>query len=311
MMVEMKLLPFTVESVQEKSINIPFGVAQCEAPKIWHEGEKGTGIVVAVCDTGIDITHPDLKDNIIGGRNFTPEGSYKDFTDRNGHGTHVAGTIAASGKGSGLLGVAPEAKILACKVLDKNGSGNYWSIIEGIKYASTWKGANGEKVRIINMSLGGSVNDPNLEKAILEACAKGIIVVVASGNEGDNNEKTYEYSYPAIYNECVTVAACDELKKLAPFSNNHLQVDITAAGVDVFSTYPVGKHATLSGTSMATPHVSGILALLIKLGEKKFKRTLTESEIFALLSKCCCSLGYEASSEGFGLPQLTRFFSEC
>lgn len=308
----MKLIPFEIESIEESMDEIPFGVRQCQAPEIWEKGEKGERIVVAICDTGIDMAHPDLAKNIIGGRNFTNEGRSKhDFTDRNGHGTHVAGTIAATSSGAGVVGVAPEAKLLICKVLDGNGSGNYYSIIEGIKYATNWTGENGEKVRIINMSLGGSYNDPKLEKAILQAVAKGILVVVASGNEGDDNQETYEYGYPALYNECITVAACDENKKLAPFSNNHLQVDVTAAGVNVLSTYPQSKYAKLSGTSMATPHVSGMLALLIKLGEQKFKRELTESEIFSVLTKCCCSIGYEANSEGHGLPELTRFYSEC
>jgi major intracellular serine protease len=307
----MKLLPFNVESIQATTETIPYGVKQCQAPEIWEKGEKGKGVVVAILDTGIDMNHPDLKDNIIGGKNFTPEGWSSDFTDRNGHGTHVAGTIAAVSKESGVVGVAPEAKLLIGKVLDRNGSGNYYSIIEGIKYATNWTGENGEKVRIINMSLGGSYNDPKLEKAILNAVAKGILVVVASGNENNPNYDEYEYSYPALYNECITVAACDEFHKLAPFSNNHLQVDVTAAGVNVLSTYPVNKYAKLSGTSMATPHVAGMLALLINLGEKKFKRELTESELFSILTKCCCSIGYDADSEGHGLPELTRFFSEC
>lgn len=307
----MKLIPFTIEALQTTSNEIPYGVSLAEAPEIWSQGEKGKGIVVAVLDTGVDVTHPDLKDRIIGGRNFTREGTANNFNDGNGHGTHVAGTIAASENGTGVVGIAPEASLLICKVLDSGGSGSYKSIIDGIRWATNWRGDNGERVRIMNMSLGGPYNDPNLYEAILEAVAEGIMIVVASGNEGDNREDTLEYGYPALYNECITVAACDHNRKLAYFSNNHLQVDVIAAGVKVLSTYPVGQYAALSGTSMATPHVAGILALLIKLGEAKFKRTLTESEIYSLLVKCSCTLGYKATSEGHGLTELTRFNEEC
>src|SRR6476659_9650670 len=96
---QVKLLPFTVEALQTEATEIPYGVQQCQAPEIWETGEKGSGIVVAVLDTGIDVDHPDLKPNIIGGRNFTPEGwGHDQFEDKNGHGSHVAGTIAANGK---------------------------------------------------------------------------------------------------------------------------------------------------------------------------------------------------------------------
>jgi major intracellular serine protease len=307
----MKLLPFEVQALQSTSFEIPYGVNQLQAPEIWAQGEKGSGIVVAVLDTGIDREHPDLKPNIIDGRNFTNEGNQDNYQDLNGHGTHCAGTIAGVENEKGVVGVAPEAKLLIGKVLDSNGSGSYRSIIQGIKWATKWKGKNGEKVRIISMSLGGSHNDSNLEQAILEACANGILVVVASGNEGDNNENTFEYGYPALYNECITVGAINENKKIAYFSNNHKQVDAVAGGVDVLSTYPPNQYARLSGTSMATPHIAGALALLIKLGEKKFKRSLTESELYGMLTKVCCSLNYEASTEGHGLPELTRFFEEC
>lgn len=309
---KLKLLPFTVENIQETIDDLPYGIKLTEAPLIWEKKkEKGAGIVVAVIDTGVDYTHPDLKDNIIGGRNFTPEGFYKNYMDLNGHGTHVAGTIAAANNNGGIVGVAPEAKILALKVLDKHGSGSHWSIIEALRYAVKWRGENGEKVRIINMSLGSPDHSDHLYDAILNAVAAGILIVVASGNEGDRLAETHEISYPSVYPECITVAACDHEKDLAPFSNNHLHVDLIAAGVDVLSTFPNGKYAALSGTSMAAPHVSGILALLIKLGERKFKRMLTESELYALLVKTCSSIGYEASIEGHGLPELSQLDKRC
>lgn len=310
-MAEMKLIPYTIKAVHQKTIDIPYGVNQLKAPEIWERSEKGKGVVIAILDTGIDTTHPDLKSRIIDGKNFTNEGSPDDITDLNGHGTHVAGTIAAVGENSGVTGVSPQANLLICKVLDRYGTGGYQGITDAIRFATNWRGPNGEKVRAINMSLGGPIHDPRQYKAILEACSEGILVVVASGNEGDEDESTLEYSYPAIYNECVTVAACDEDKKLASFSNNSRQVDVIAAGVNILSTYPTGQYAVLSGTSMATPHVTGALALIINIGEKYFDRTLTESEIYALLVQCCCSLGYKPTSEGHGLIDLTEMNKKC
>jgi major intracellular serine protease len=310
-MQEMKLIPFTVQSVQETTDERPYGINQIKAPEIWDQSERGKGVVVAILDTGIDTTHPDLKDRIIDGRNFTFEGRSNDITDRNGHGTHVAGTIAGSEDGEGVVGVAPEADLLICKVLDRNGSGSYRSITQAIKWATKWRGPNGERVRIINMSLGGPSPDEKQYDAILQACSEGILVVVASGNEGDSDESSMEFGWPAGYNECITVSASDEEKKLAPFSNNSKEVDVMAPGVDVLSTYPVGKYAVLSGTSMATPHVAGALALIINIGERYFDRTLTESEIYALLVESCCSLGYRPSSEGHGIIDLTNLNKRC
>lgn len=310
-MSEMKLIPFEVKEVKESSNEIPYGVKMMKAPEIWAKGEKGKGTVIAILDTGIDITHPDLKDRIIDGRNFTNEGDKNDITDRNGHGTHVAGTIAAIENDSGVVGVAPETQLLICKVLNAQGSGGYKGITDAIKWATRWRGPNGERVRAMNMSLGGPSHDEYQYRAILEAVSKGILVVVASGNEGDADEATMEYSYPALYNECITVAACDENKKLADFSNNSRQVDVIAAGVDVLSTYPTGQYAVLSGTSMATPHVTGAIALIINLGESYFGRMLTESEIYAELARCCCSLGYKPSSEGHGSIDLTDLYKLC
>jgi major intracellular serine protease len=310
-MQEMKLIPFTVKSVHDHPGERPYGINQINAPAMWDRGERGKGVVIAILDTGIDTTHPDLKDRIIGGRNFTLEGPASDFTDRNGHGTHVAGTIAGTQDDKGVVGVAPEADLLICKVLNRHGSGGYRDITEAIRWATKWRGPNGERVRVMNMSLGGPVSDKRQYKAILEACAEGILVVVASGNEGDSDESSLEFGWPALFNECITVSANDEEKKLAPFSNNSRQVDVMAPGVDVLSTYPTGQYAVLSGTSMATPHVSGALALIINIGEKYFGRTLTESEVYALLVQTCCSSDYKPTSEGHGTIDLTSLNKKC
>jgi major intracellular serine protease len=236
--------------------------------------------------------------------NFTDEGEYWDVTDGSGHGTHVAGTIAASEDGSGVIGVAPQCKLVICKVLESNGSGSIQGIINALDWVGDWTGPNEEKIRVVNMSLGGPDDVPELHEAIKRVVDKGIVVCVASGNEGDDDERTMEFSYPALYNEVITCAASDEKNTLAYFSNNNLQVDCIASGVNVVSTYPNSKYAKLSGTSMATPHVTGAVALLIGRGEKVFKRRLTEAEIYALLIKHTVKLGYEASSEGHGMVRL-------
>lgn len=298
------MIPYNIVSVQNSVDQVPYGIERIDSPSVWEKGEKGKGVVVAVLDTGCDITHPDLKDRIIGGKNFTHEGEPDDFTDKNGHGTHVSGTICASAQGIGVVGVAPEASLLVVKVLDGDGSGSYQSIIDGLNYAITWRGENNERVRIINMSLGGSDDDPELKETIKKATLAEIAVVVASGNEGDNDENTHEYGFPALYNSVIEVAASDEKNKLASFSNNNLQVDVIAPGVNILSTYLNGRYATLSGTSMATPHVAGALALLININENHFKRELTECEIYAILVKHLIPLGYQASSEGHGMIRL-------
>ncbi len=301
---KVRLIPFKVESVEATADQIPWGVKKVEAPEMWEREEKGNGIVVAILDTGIDTTHPDLKDRILDGKNFTQEGTENDYTDRNGHGTHVAGIIGASENDAGVVGVAPEVKFVIGKVLDGEGSGDYDGIIRGIQYAINWRGKNDERVRVINMSLGGSEDLPELHQAVKDAVNANIAVVVASGNEGDDNESTMEFGFPGFYNEVIEVSASDENNEVAYFANNNIQVDVIAPGVNVLSTYKGGQYAKLSGTSMATPHVAGCLAILIGIAEKKFGRELTESEIYAQMAMHCFPLGYKASTEGHGLIRM-------
>jgi len=305
-MAEMKLIPYRVEQVLEAAGETPQGVELVQAPAVWQESRMGEGVVVAVIDTGVQADHPDLKGRIIDGRNFTTDynGDPHQFSDNNGHGTHVAGTIAANNDENGVVGVAPKAKILALKVLTADGSGQYQWIIDAINYAVDWKGPNGEKVGVISMSLGGPDDDEDLHNAIKKAVANGIPVVVAAGNDGDDDDRTPEYSYPGDYNEVIQVGAIDFNLKLAPFSNTNDEIDLVAPGVNILSTFPTNRYAVLSGTSMATPHVSGAVALLINATKDYFGRNLTEAELYAQLVKRTFPLGLSGQAEGNGLVYL-------
>jgi major intracellular serine protease len=252
-------------------------------------------------DTGCDITHPDLKERIIGGRNFTNDdgGKADEYKDYNGHGTHVAGTIAATKNNTGVVGVAPEANLLIIKVLDKNGSGQYEWIINGINYAIE------QRADIISMSLGGPEDLPELHTAIQKAISNNILVICAAGNEGDGVDSTDEFDYPGSYNEVISVGAIDLERHSSNFSNSNNEVDLVGPGEKILSTFLDGKYATLSGTSMATPHVSGAMALIKALSITSFERDLTATELYAQLIKRTVPLGNSPKLEGNGLIYLT------
>ncbi|CEG28633.1 S8 family peptidase [Bacillus sp. B-jedd] len=295
-----RVIPYQVVETTETVNEVPSGVELIQAPKIWGE-TKGKGITVAVLDTGCDIDHPDLKDRIIGGRNFTSDdrGNPDIFKDYNGHGTHVAGTIAAGANGFGVIGTAPEANLLIIKVLGRNGSGQYKWIIDGINYAVE------QKVDIISMSLGGPNDMPELHEAIRNAVRNNILVVCAAGNEGDGKDDTNEFAYPGCYNEVVSVGSINLERRSSDFSNSNNEIDLVAPGENIMSTFPGGTYAALSGTSMAAPHVSGALALIKVLAIRSFDRKLSESELFAQLIKRTVPLGHSPRLEGNGLLYLT------
>ncbi|MEK4031181.1 S8 family peptidase [Pseudobacillus sp. FSL P4-0506] len=295
-----RVIPYQVVEQAEEVKEVPKGVELIQAPQIWSE-TKGKGMTVAVLDTGCDTSHPDLQERIIGGRNFTDDdGSNPDiFEDYNGHGTHVAGTIAARKNDSGVVGVAPEASLLIVKVLNKNGSGQYDWIIKGINYAIE------QKADIISMSLGGPSDTPELYEAIKRAVANNVLVVCAAGNEGDGDDSTDEFAFPGCYNEVISVGAVNLERRSSPFTNSHNEIDLVAPGEEILSTYLNGKYATLSGTSMAAPHVSGALALIKTLANNSFERKLSEPELYAQLIKRTVPLGNSPKLEGNGLIYLT------
>ncbi|HDX9535739.1 TPA: S8 family peptidase [Bacillus thuringiensis] len=302
------LIPFDVLEVATDVSEIPKGVELINAPSVWEKSEKGKNIVIAVLDTGCQIDHPELKDCIVGGRNFTTDynNDPNNFSDNNGHGTHVSGTIAAMENNKGVVGVAPLAKLLVVKVLSGSGSGAWDWIANGIDYAVNWRGSNGEKVRAISMSLSGAFNDSRLYQAVKNAVANDVLVVCAAGNNGDCSESTDELMYPGSYQEVVEVGAIDLHKKIACFSNSNKNVDLVAPGEGIWSTYIDGGYAKLSGTSMATPHVSGGSALIIRQCENEFGRTFSEPEIYAQLIKRTTDIGYDRRLEGSGLLDFTK-----
>jgi major intracellular serine protease len=297
---DVRVIPYRVVEENEEIKEVPRGVELIQAPKLWNE-TKGKGIKVAVLDTGCETAHPDLKDRIIGGRNFTDDDrSNPDiYTDYNGHGTHVAGTIAAQENEAGVIGVAPEAGLLIVKVLNKAGSGKYDWIIKGIHYAIE------QKADIISMSLGGPADVPELHEAIKTAVNNNILVVCAAGNEGDGDDSTNEYAYPGAYNEVISVGAINLERGSSEFTNSHNEIDLVAPGEGITSTYLNGKYATLSGTSMAAPHVSGALALIKTYANLNFERVLSEPELYAQLIKRTVPLGNSPRLEGNGLVYLT------
>jgi len=224
---------------------IPWGIERILAPLAWGTS-TGAGVKVAILDTGIDLDHPDLRLNIAGGVNtINPR---KAPEDDNGHGTHVAGIVAAVDNTIGVVGVAPQAKLYAIKALDRTGSGYLSDIIEGLQ----WCVAQGMKV--VNMSLGTTYNVPSFSDAVKAVYNAGIVQVAAAGNSsGPTN-------YPAAYPEVISVAATDSNNVRAPWSC-YGKIDLAAPGVSIFSTYKGDSYATMSGTSMASPHVAGVVAL--------------------------------------------------
>lgn len=297
---EMKVIPFKVTQVLETVEEVPIGVELVQAPNLWDKS-KGKGIKVAVLDTGCDVDHPDLQGRIIGGVNFTDDDNYnlEIYNDYNGHGTHVAGTIGAVENRLGVVGVAPEVSMIIVKVLNGAGSGQYDWIINGINYALE------QKVDIISMSLGGSEDIKELHDAVKRAVENQILVVCAAGNEGDGLDSTEELGYPAAYNEVISVGAVDFNRNNSDFTNSNREVDLVAPGEEIVSTYLDGQYASLSGTSMAAPHVSGALALIKEITNRSFERELTEPELYAQLIKRTIPLGSSPKLEGNGLLYLT------
>lgn len=230
---------------------LPWGINRINADAAWP-ATKGLAVKAAILDTGIDLDHPDLQNNIKG--NVNTINPLKNGNDDNGHGTHVAGTVAAIDNDIGVIGAGPEIYLYAVKVLGKNGSGWLSDLIEGLDWCIN------NRMQVINMSLGSSSDNQSFHDAITKAYRAGIVVAAAAGNSGTSGGAI---SYPAKYPETIAVSAIDQFDRLAYFSSYGPEVDLTAPGVNIQSTYNNGYYKTLNGTSMAAPHVSAAAALVL------------------------------------------------
>lgn len=215
----------------------------------------GTGVTAYIIDTGVHVAHKNFEGRARIGKSFSGDGT----RDGNGHGTHVAGTI-----GSKTYGIAKNVSLVAVKVLDNQGSGSTSNVIAGIDWAAKDSQTHGKKRKTVaNMSLGGGASKA-LDRAVTAATKHGLVFAVAAGNSG----RDACLLSPARVAEAITVAASDKYDKLASFSERGKCVDIIAPGVNILSTWNNGKTNVISGTSMATPHVCGVVALA--LAERDF-----------------------------------------
>lgn len=265
----------------------PWGIERIRASGKW-EATKGKSTLVCVIDSGIQTAHPDLAGLTAGGENLLD--SAKSIEDEIDHGTHVSGTIAALNNEIGVVGVNPYgSKIFAAKVFGNEGRTS-WSTV-----AAAIDSCVRNKTRVINMSLGGSSDNSAIAASVKKAYEAGLVIVAAAGN---NNGKV---SYPAAYSEVIAVAASDKNDKRAYFSNYGKEVDYIAPGVGIPSTITGSAYDSFSGTSMASPHVAGAVALILAL-----QPGLNPAGVVQVLDTCATDIKLVAEEQGRGLLDLGK-----
>lgn len=264
-----------------------WNIPNIEAEKGWALSRGSENVIIAVLDTGAQLDHPDLQGKFTEGKNITNPATSPD--DDLGHGTHVAGIIGATANnGEGIAGVSWYNKIMPVKVLNNSGAGSSYSVAQGI----IWATDNGAKV--INMSLGNYASADFLHEAIKYAYERDVVIIAASGNDNTNRP-----GYPAAYPEVFAVGATTSAKQRAVFSNYGDYIDVAAPGDSIASTYIGGQYAALSGTSMATPHVSALAGLI-----RSINADLTNIEVMDIMRQSANDLGDEGKDPFFGYGEI-------
>src|SRR3989344_3629311 len=284
-------------AITAPSQTLPTGVRRVGAVGLVN---TGAGVEIAVIDTGIQTNHPDLAQNIAGGKNCLRSGNYQ---DQNGHGTHVAGTIAGIHNTQGVVGVASGAKLWAVRVLDRKGSGTWSQVICGLDFVTSKAPTKGGRIAIANLSLGGSgtsdnncgaTNNDALHRAICRARDAGVTIVVAAGNSGASASTFVPAPHTAAVITVSALADSDGAPggegpatsygaddTFASFSNYGTVVDIGAPGVNIYSTWLSGGYQTISGTSMASPHTAGAAALYLASNPRALWESVRDALILA------------------------------
>ena len=278
---------------------IDWGMKLIGADKAW-EKYTGKGIKVGIIDTGIDYSHSDLAPNIAKYKSFIDD---TDGVDANFHGTHVAGISCGRNNGTGIVGVAPKAKIYSAKIFDKNSKTTATAEMKALEWMAE------EGVHVVNMSYGGlfPIDIPGVKESLQKYhdCVKavadaGVIMVAAAGNAGNSRDTLDRISWPARFPETFAVGAiCQELQR-ADFSSTGDMLDFAMPGVDVYSCYPGNKWARYSGTSMAAPFLTGCIALLQEYALKTKGRVFTFEEVKNELAKYAIDLGVEGIDPEYG-----------
>ncbi|MCL6604465.1 MAG: S8 family serine peptidase [Paenibacillus sp.] len=253
---------------------------------MWSKGYTGTAVKVAVIDSGI-YAHPELA--IAGGVSTVDYTT--SYNDDNGHGTHVAGIIAAKSNGAGIVGVAPSVQLYAVKSMDSNGDGTLQDVLEGIDWAIQ------NHMDIINLSLGSAYSSDSLKDIVDQAYAAGIVLVGSAGNSGAG---TNTINYPAKYDSVIAVSAIDVNQARADFSSTGVENEVAAPGVDIISTAPGGGYAKVSGTSQAAPHIAGMLALM-----KQENPLLSNVQLRENLRNYAIDLGAPGQDDEYGYGFVT------